>query len=312
MDDGGSVGAVLAQPSAGILRLEQGFATAEGGGVEPFGFAARHRGDRIVEQHEADPEQEGDDHCRQRELPHRNAGGTQHHEFGGAAQHQEDADGADQNGEGENEFGERRQTQQRHPGEEDAWNIAGIVAGATEHLDEVDEEDQHATDQEHRQHGDEEAQRKVARKRSHCTDAWHLRSHVACIPLPAQNLIVFGWNFAPKLSLDRSFGAILACAAQAAIDNRPQRNAVNKHDRPGCDGDHVAGGNACHAQADRDAEGRDNLPPTALPRGAGMAEKGDGDEGEDEGVERGCKAIMQFRAKLRIIPPRFGSWSCRD
>ncbi len=220
--DRGAVGAVLAQPTAALLGFEQRLAATECSGVEAFGFAARDRRDRIVEQHKGNPEQEGHDHCRQRELPHRNAGGAEHDEFGGTAQHQEDADGADQNGEGENEFGEGRQTQQRHPGEERARNFAGIVTGATEHFDEVDEEDQHATDQEHRQHGNDEAQRKIARKRSHCTDAWHLRSHVACIPLPVQNFIFVDWNLAPKLSLDRSFGTILACAAQAATIIAPK------------------------------------------------------------------------------------------
>ena len=39
-------------------------------------------------------------------------------------------------------------------------NVACIVARAAQHLDEIDEEDQHATDQEHRQHGEEEPQRK--------------------------------------------------------------------------------------------------------------------------------------------------------
>ena len=119
MDHRRAVGAVLAQPGARVLGLEQRLAALEGAGVEPLGFATRERGDRIVEQHETDPEQEGDDHCRQCELPHRNAGGAEHDEFGGAAQHQEDADGADQNGEGEDEFGEGWQTQERHPDQEE-------------------------------------------------------------------------------------------------------------------------------------------------------------------------------------------------
>ena len=191
------------------LGLEQRLATPEGGGVEPLGLAASGRGDRIVEQHEHDPEQEGDDHSRQRELPHRDAGCAQNDELRRAAQHQEDADRSDQHGEGEDKLGEGGQTQQRHPDEQEARNVTRIVARAAQHLDEIDEEDQHAAHQEHRQHGDEESQREIARKRPHCTDAWHLRSHVACIPLSAQNLIFFGLNLSSKLSLDRSSGLIL-------------------------------------------------------------------------------------------------------
>ena len=176
-----------------------------------------------------------------------------------------------------------------------------IVAGAAQHLDEVDEEDQHATDHEHRQHGDEEAQRKIARKRPRCTDAWHLRSHVACIPLPAQNFIFFGWNLSSKLSLDRNSGDILTCAAQAATRIAPSGIAYTSATAHGFSVDQVAGGEPCNPQAHGDAEGQKNLRPTALPRGAGMAEEGDGDKGEDEGVEGRGEAIVQFRANLPVV-----------
>ena len=131
MDDGGTVGAVLAEPrAAAALGLEEGLAAPEGGGVEPLGLAASGRGNRIVDQHEHDPEQEGDDHRRQHELPHRDSGGAQHDEFGGTAQHQEDADRSDQHGEGKDELGEGRQAQQRHPCEQEARNVTRIVARA--------------------------------------------------------------------------------------------------------------------------------------------------------------------------------------
>ena len=131
MDDGGTVGAVLAEPrAAAALGLEQRLAAPEGGGVEPLGLAASGRGNRIIDQHEHDPEQEGDDHRRQRELPHRDSGGAQYDEFRRTAQHQEDADRSDQHGEGKDKLGEGRQAQQRHPGEEKAGNVTRIVARA--------------------------------------------------------------------------------------------------------------------------------------------------------------------------------------
>ena len=214
--DGRAVGAILAQPSAGVLGLEQRVFAVESLGVKPLGFGAGAGGERIVERHEHDAEQEGNDHGGEHELPYRYAGGAHDDELRRAAQHQENADRADQHGEGEGELGEGGQTKQSHPGEQEAGNIAVVVAGAPQHLDEIDEEDQHAADCEHRQHGDEEAQGKIAGERPRCTDAWHLRFHFATIPRPVQNFMLSGTNLSWRLSLDRSSGDILTCATRAA------------------------------------------------------------------------------------------------
>jgi hypothetical protein len=213
---GRTVGAVLAEPRTGILGLEQRLFAVEGLGVKTLCLGARGCGKRIVDADEHDAEKEGDDHGGEHELPYRYAGGAHDDQLRGAAQHQENADRADQHGEGEGELGERGQAKQRHPGEQEAGHLAVVIAGAAQHLDEIDEEDQHAANGEHRQHCDEETQRKIACKRPGCTDAWHLRFHFATIPRPVQNFMLSGMNLSWRLSLDRSSGDILTCAARAA------------------------------------------------------------------------------------------------
>src|SRR4029078_1551820 len=221
VDHRGAIGAVLTQPRARISGLEQRVIPIEGAGVESFRFAAGGGGDRIVGKHKCDAEQEGDDQSGQNELPNRNAGGAHHDELGGTAQHQEHTDRSHPHSEGKREFGEGRQAKQRHPCEQEAGNILLVVARSAKHFDEVDEEDQHAAENKHRNHRDEESQRKIARKSARCTDALHLRSHCPRTPLRAQRFLITGLSLSSKLSLDRSSGDILTCAAHAATRIAP-------------------------------------------------------------------------------------------
>ena len=80
----------------------------------------------------------------------------------------------------------------------------------------IDEEDEDAAHAEHHQHGHEEAQRKIARKRTRCRDALHLRSQRAHIPRPAHIKRAPGFQLSWRLSLDRSSGDILTWAVTAA------------------------------------------------------------------------------------------------
>ena len=56
----------------------------------------------------------------------------------------------------------------------------------------------------------------------------------------------------------------------------------------------VAGGQACNPKPDGDGRGSQNLSPAALPCGARMRQESHRDEGEDEGVERGRKAVVEL------------------
>jgi hypothetical protein len=62
MNNGRTVGTVLAQPRTGILCLEQRLFAVEGLGVKTLCLGARACGDRIVEADEYEAEQEGDHH----------------------------------------------------------------------------------------------------------------------------------------------------------------------------------------------------------------------------------------------------------
>ena len=147
---------VLAQPSTGILGLEQRLAAPESGRVEPFRFAARDGRNRIVEQHESDRRAgrrriiAGSMNCHT-EIPA--ARSTTSSEERLSIRKMPIVPIRTAKGRTSSEKDGKRSSVIQASSE--TWNIAGIVAGTTEHLDEVDEENQHATEQEHRQHGDE-------------------------------------------------------------------------------------------------------------------------------------------------------------
>ena len=162
MHDGEAVDAVLAQPDAVVDAQTAGH--AEKIPLHLFGALFHRSRERVVNRHGHNPDEQGGERRRRNELPNRHAGGAGDDQFKLPGEVDEGRHRSEENGEGQDHLGGRRNPHRRHQRDGRRAGLR-IVAGAPQHLDENHDEHQAENRKKDRQNRAHKPQRKIARDR---------------------------------------------------------------------------------------------------------------------------------------------------
>ena len=235
---------------------------------------------------------EHDRACQRRrdELPGGHAGGARDHQFEPPRQREIAGHRADQDAERHQLFEQLRHAEQRRLRDRDRGR-RHQARGLADHLDVVDQHQQHENARKHADRRDQEAAGKISPER-----VGHHAHAVAGRP-----------NSRARRAFDLLMASISAGRRlhHDAADDHPQADADRGEQHRILDqGDgrrfhrHDRAGESRHAQAEHRQDRAADRKIAALARGARRAEKGKGQDREGEGIDRRHEAVMQFGAEL--------------